>query len=75
MRNWDEEEEEGWEDDAPREKQGKLEKLPQNNENHLSQQEVAILLGVSRSRVSEIESRALLKFKTILLRRYKAEDF
>jgi len=66
MRNWDEEEEEGWE---------KLEKLPQNNENHLSQQEVAILLGVSRSRVSEIESRALLKFKTILLRRYKAEDF
>ena len=71
MRNWDEEEE-GWEDDAPREKQ---EKLPQNNENHLSQQEVAILLGVSRSRVSEIESRALLKFKTILLRRYKAEDF
>jgi DNA-directed RNA polymerase sigma subunit (sigma70/sigma32) len=69
MRNWDEEEEEGWEDDAPREK------LPQNNENHLSQQEVAILLGVSRSRVSEIESRALLKFKTILLRRYKEEDF
>jgi DNA-directed RNA polymerase sigma subunit (sigma70/sigma32) len=66
MRNWDEEED--W-DDAPREK------LPQNNENHLSQQEVAILLGVSRSRVSEIESRALLKFKTILLRRYKAEDF
>jgi predicted XRE-type DNA-binding protein len=67
MRNWDEEED--WEDDAPREK------LPQNNENHLSQQEVAILLGVSRSRVSEIESRALLKFKTILLRRYKEEDF
>ena len=72
MRNWDEEEEEGWGDDAPREK---LEKLPQNNENHLSQQEVAILLGVSRSRVSEIESRALLKFKTILLRRHKEEDF
>jgi len=69
MRNWDEEEQEGWEDDAPKGK------LPQNNENHLSQQEVAILLGVSRSRVSEIESRALLKFKTILLRRYKAEDF
>ena len=66
MRNWDEEED--W-DDAPREK------LPQNNENHLSQQEVAFLLGVSRSRVSEIESRALLKFKTILLRRYKEEDF
>lgn len=72
MRNWNEDEEEGWEDDAPREKQ---EKLPQNNENNMSQQEVAILLGVSRSRVSEIESRALLKFKTILLRRYKAEDF
>jgi predicted XRE-type DNA-binding protein len=71
MRNWDEEEQEGW-DDAPREKQ---EKLPQNNENNMSQQEVAILLGVSRSRVSEIESRALLKFKTILLRRYKEEDF
>lgn len=68
MRNWDEE---NW-DEPFREKQ---EKLSQNNENYLSQQEVAILLGVSRSRVSEIESRALLKFKTILLRRYKAEDF
>lgn len=68
MRNWDEED---W-DEPLRDRQ---EKLPQNNENHMSQQEVAILLGVSRSRVSEIESRALLKFKTILLRRYKSEDF
>lgn len=65
MRNWDEED---WDEPL-------REKVPQNNENHMSQQEVAILLGVSRSRVSEIESRALLKFKTILLRRYKSEDF
>ena len=43
---------------------------PQNNENYMSQQEVADELGISRSRVSEIESMALRKFKLRLLSRY-----
>jgi biotin operon repressor len=43
---------------------------PQNNENYMSQQEVADELGISRSRVSEIESMALRKFQIRLLSRY-----
>ena len=44
--------------------------VPQNNEGHMSQQEVADELGLSRSRVSEIETMALRKFQLRLLSRY-----
>jgi DNA-directed RNA polymerase sigma subunit (sigma70/sigma32) len=47
---------------------------PQNNENYMSQQEVADELGLSRSRVSEIESMALRKFKYHLLKKYSLGD-
>ena len=47
---------------------------PQNNENYMSQQEVADELGLSRSRVSEIESMALRKFKYYLLKKYSLGD-
>jgi DNA-directed RNA polymerase sigma subunit (sigma70/sigma32) len=47
---------------------------PQNNENYMSQQEVADELGISRSRVSEIESMALRKFKYHLLKKYSLGD-
>jgi DNA-directed RNA polymerase sigma subunit (sigma70/sigma32) len=47
---------------------------PQNNEGHMSQQEVAEILGLSRSRVSEIESMALRKFKYHLLKKYSLGD-
>ena len=43
---------------------------PQNTEHYMSQQEVADELGLSRSRVSEIESMALRKFQLRLLSRY-----
>jgi predicted XRE-type DNA-binding protein len=49
-------------------------KMPQNNEGHMSQQEVAEVLGMSRSRVSEVEKKALRKFKYYLLKKYKEED-
>lgn len=49
-------------------------KVPQNNEGHMSQQEVADKLGISRSRVSEVEKKALRKFKYYLLKKYKRED-
>ena len=49
-------------------------KVPQNNEGHMSQQEVADVLGMSRSRVSELEKKALRKFKYFLLKKYKEED-
>jgi len=49
-------------------------KTPQNNEGHMSQQEVAEVLGMSRSRVSEVEKKALRKFKYFLLKKYKEED-
>jgi predicted XRE-type DNA-binding protein len=49
-------------------------KVPQNNEGHMSQQEVAEVLGMSRSRVSELEKKALMKFKYYLLKKYKEED-
>ena len=49
-------------------------KIPQNNEGHMSQQEVADVLGVSRTRVSELEKKALRKFKYFLLNKYKEED-
>ena len=47
---------------------------PQNNENYMSQQEVADELGISRSRVSEIENMALRKFKYHLLKKYSLGD-
>jgi predicted XRE-type DNA-binding protein len=40
----------------------------------MSQQEVAEVLGMSRSRVSEVEKKALRKFKYFLLKKYKEED-
>jgi predicted XRE-type DNA-binding protein len=49
-------------------------KVPQNNEGHMSQQEVADVLGMSRSRVSEVEKKALRKFKYFLLKKHKRED-
>ena len=49
-------------------------KVPQNNEGYMSQQEVAEVLGMSRSRVSEVEKKALRKFKYYLLKKYKEED-
>ena len=49
-------------------------KVPQNNEGHMSQQEVADVLGMSRSRVSEVEKKALRKFKYFLLKKYKEGD-
>ena len=40
----------------------------------MTQQEVAEALGLSRSRVSEIETIAIDKFKTRLFRNYTKED-
>ena len=56
------------EDDEPTGKQ------PQNNEGYMTQQEVADELGMSRSRVSEVEKKALRKFKYFLLKKHKKED-
>jgi predicted XRE-type DNA-binding protein len=47
---------------------------PQNNEGFMSQTEVALALGLSRNRVSEIEAKALRKFKYYLLKKYLKED-
>jgi predicted XRE-type DNA-binding protein len=49
-------------------------KSPRNDEGHMSQEEVAEILGMSRSRVSEVEKKALRKFKYFLLKKYKRED-
>lgn len=49
-------------------------KQPQNNEGYMSQAEVALVLGLSRNRVSEIEAKALRKFKYYLLKKYLKED-
>ena len=49
-------------------------KQPQNNEGYMTQQEVADELGMSRSRVSEVEKKALRKFKYFLLKKHKKED-
>jgi DNA-directed RNA polymerase sigma subunit (sigma70/sigma32) len=49
-------------------------KLPQNNEGFMSQTEVALALGLSRNRVSEIEAKALRKFKYYLLKKYLKKD-
>ena len=60
--------EEDEEDEKPTGKQ------PQNNEGYMTQQEVAEVLGMSTSRVSEVEKKALRKFKYYLLKKYKEED-
>ena len=62
------------EEDEEDEYEEPTDKLPQNNEGHMSQQEVAEVLGMSRSRVSEVEKKALRKFKYYLLKKYKEED-
>ena len=49
-------------------------KQSQNNEGYMTQQEVADELGMSRSRVSEVEKKALRKFKYFLLKKHKKED-
>jgi predicted XRE-type DNA-binding protein len=62
------------EEDDEDEYEEPTDKVPQNNEGHMSQQEVAEVLGMSRSRVSEVEKKALRKFKYYLLKKYKEED-
>jgi len=62
------------EEDDEDEYEEPTDKVPQNNEGHMSQQEVAEVLGMSRSRVSELEKKALRKFKYYLLKKYKEED-
>jgi predicted XRE-type DNA-binding protein len=62
------------EEDEEDEYEEPTDKVPQNNEGHMSQQEVADVLGMSRSRVSELEKKALRKFKYYLLKKYKEED-
>jgi DNA-directed RNA polymerase sigma subunit (sigma70/sigma32) len=52
----------------------KKEKLPQNNEGYMSQEEVANALGLSRNRISEIENKALRKLRYHIKWRYKKED-
>jgi DNA-directed RNA polymerase sigma subunit (sigma70/sigma32) len=52
----------------------KKEKLPQNNKGHMSQEEVANALGLSRNRISEIENKALRKLRYHIKWRYKKED-
>ena len=49
-------------------------KLPQNNEGYMSQTEVALVLGISRNRVCEIEAKALRKFRYHILKKYLKED-
>jgi len=62
------------EEDEEDEYEEPTDKVPQNNEGHMSQQEVADVLGMSRSRVSELEKKALRKFKYYLLKKYRKED-
>ena len=51
------------------------EPAPQNNNNHMSQHEVAVELGISRSQVDSIEKKAIRKIKHYLKsRRMKKED-
>ena len=53
----------------------KLEPVPQNNNNHMSQHEVAEELGITRSQVDSIEKKAIRKIKHYLKsRRMKKED-
>jgi DNA-directed RNA polymerase specialized sigma subunit len=56
------------EDDEPEET------TPQNNEGYMTQQEVADELGMSRSRVSEVEKKALRKLRYVFFIKYKRED-
>ena len=45
------------------------EPAPQNNNNHMSQHEVAVELGISRSQVDSIEKMAIRKIKSYLKNR------
>jgi DNA-directed RNA polymerase sigma subunit (sigma70/sigma32) len=51
------------------------EPAPQNNNNNMSQHEVAEALGIKRQAVNNIEKKALRKLKYIITRKYKKEDF
>ena len=53
----------------------KPEPVPQNNNNHMSQHEVAEELGITRSQVDSIEKKAIRKIKHYLKsRKMKKED-
>ena len=49
-------------------------KVPQNNEGYMTQQEVAEALGLTRSQVDTAEKKALRMFKYFLLKKYRKED-
>jgi DNA-directed RNA polymerase sigma subunit (sigma70/sigma32) len=51
------------------------ERLIQNNNNYMSQLEVAQALGMSRSQVEAVERKALRKLKHLINEKYKKEDF
>ena len=52
-----------------------IEKQIQNNNNYMSQHEVAQALGISRSQVDTVEKKALRKLKHLINEKYKKEDF
>lgn len=53
----------------------KSEPVPQNNNNHMSQHEVADELGITRRQVASIETKAIRKIKNYLKKnRIKRED-
>ena len=47
----------------------------QNNNNYMTQHEVAQALGISRSQVDAVEKKALRKLKHLINEKYKKEDF
>jgi len=51
------------------------ERLIQNNNNYMSQLEVAQALGMSRSQVDAVEKKAIRKLKHLINEKYKKEDF
>jgi DNA-directed RNA polymerase sigma subunit (sigma70/sigma32) len=47
----------------------------QNNNNYMSQHEVAVALGLSRHTINKVEQKALRKLKHLINEKYKKEDF